>query len=404
MANALQPGSHGNCDAFISKVSTLGGIAINPAGLVFPAQSVGVTSPQQSVTIANTNDTASVSISSIVISGDFAQTNNCPPVLAAGANCTVNVTFDPTAAGIRKGTNTVSDNAPGSPQIINLTGSTSTLTLSASTLSFGTQTVGLASAAQTVRVTNTGTTTITVSSIAASGDFAETNNCGTSLPAGTNCTISITYTPSAAGQSFGAVTISDNAPRQPAKHIADGYGRWATSGFYDGRHTPAATVPAGSSALLAVTITPVGGFSQLSLGLHGLAGGSELLVLGRSCRAHGADRCSSSRHHRRPHNPAAGDWPRSPKHAGESQADIFRSARTGSAIALGCAFAPAAVDCSFRDGGCADVGVGGMRRRPSRGSGWHTCRVTSGGRGGNLRVAQAFGDHHFAGAIAFNGF
>jgi hypothetical protein len=150
-ANPEQPGPGGNCDAFVSKVSTVGGIAINPAGLVFSAQSIGVTSGQQTLTITNTNDTASVAISNIAISGDFAQTNNCPASLTAGANCTVFVTFHPTASGLRKGAISVTDNAPGSPQVINLTGSTSTIMLSAPSLSFGTQTVGITSTLRQLR-------------------------------------------------------------------------------------------------------------------------------------------------------------------------------------------------------------------------------------------------------------
>ena len=44
LSNPLQSNPGGNCDAFISKVSILNGIALNPAGLVFPAQSLGTTS------------------------------------------------------------------------------------------------------------------------------------------------------------------------------------------------------------------------------------------------------------------------------------------------------------------------------------------------------------------------
>jgi hypothetical protein len=275
LANPEQPGPGGNCDAFISKVSTIGGIAINPGGLTFAAQSIGVTSPQQTVTITNTNDTAAVAISGITATGDFNQTNNCPASLSAGATCTLIVTFHPTAAGIRKGTIAVTDNAPGSPQVINLTGSTSSVTLSASSLTYGTQTVGINSTVQSVTLTNSGTTTLTIASISGSGDFAETNSCGSSLPAGANCVINVTFKPTAPGQSLGAITISDNAPGSPRSILLTGTGVGQTTDFALTAQPPTSTVPAGKTATYTLTITPVGGFSNnVGLTCSGLPAGA----------------------------------------------------------------------------------------------------------------------------------
>ncbi|HWF40342.1 MAG TPA: SBBP repeat-containing protein [Candidatus Acidoferrales bacterium] len=279
LANPEQPGPGGNCDAFVSKVSTIGGIAVNPAGLVFPAQSIGVTSQQQSVTITNTNDTGSVSISGITVTGanagDFVQTNNCPATLTAGATCNIFVTFHPTVAGVRKGSISVTDNATGSPQVINLTGSTSTITLSASSLTFGTQTVGLASTPQAVTLTNIGTTSLTISSITGSGDFSQTNTCGTSLPGGANCVISVTYKPAAPGQSLGAITISDNAPGSPQSILLTGTGVGQLTDFALAAQPPTSTVPAGKTATYTLTLTPVGGFSSnVGLTCSGLPAGA----------------------------------------------------------------------------------------------------------------------------------
>ena len=254
LANPEQPAPGGNCDAFVSKVSTIGGIAVNPAGLVFPAQSIGVTSQQQTVTITNTNDAASVSISGVTVgganAGDFAQTNNCAPTLTAGATCNIFVTFHPTVAGIREGAISVADNATGSPQVITLTGSTSTITLSASGLMFGTQTVGILSTPQAVTLTNIGSTALTISSITGSGDFSETNTCGTSLPGGTNCVISVIYKPAAPGQSMGAITISDNAPGSPQTILLTGTGMGQLTDFALAAQPPTSTVPAGKTATI----------------------------------------------------------------------------------------------------------------------------------------------------------
>src|SRR6266700_1364920 len=50
-------------------------------------------------------------------------------------------------------------------------------------------------AARSVRLTNTGNGPLNISSISASGDFAQTNTCGTSVAAGAQCTVSVTFTP-----------------------------------------------------------------------------------------------------------------------------------------------------------------------------------------------------------------
>src|ERR1019366_5227637 len=185
----------------IAKVSILPGIELNPAGLVFPAQSLNTTSQSQTVTLTNGDNPQT--ISSIAIFGtnatDFAETTTCGSSLTVGATCTITVSFTPTAAGIRKASVVITDSAPGSPHVVNLTGNTSTVTLSASSLSFGFQQVGIPSSHQAVTVTNSGTTSLTISNISASGDFSESDNCTKAalLPT-TNGVINVTFTPSAA--------------------------------------------------------------------------------------------------------------------------------------------------------------------------------------------------------------
>src|SRR6202008_3908286 len=98
---------------------------LNPTGLSFGNQNVGKTSGAKGIQLKNTGN-AALTISSIAITGtnatDFAQTNNCPGSLAAGAQCNINVTFTPTAFGTRAASVSISDNALGSPQTANLTG------------------------------------------------------------------------------------------------------------------------------------------------------------------------------------------------------------------------------------------------------------------------------------------
>jgi Protein of unknown function (DUF1573)/Beta-propeller repeat len=85
-----------------------------------------------------------------------------------------------------------------------------TTTVTPSSLSFGMQTEGTSSAAQQVTLTNLGTAPLAISSISATGDFAESNDCGASLEIATPCVIQVSFTPTAAGYRRGQLTIVDN--------------------------------------------------------------------------------------------------------------------------------------------------------------------------------------------------
>jgi len=91
--------------------------------------------------------------------------------------------------------------------------------LSPPTLGFGNQTVGFPSSAQTAVLSNSGSKTLTISSIAIagpqSGDYQQTNACGTSLPPGADCFIKVVFSPQAAGTRTAAVQVTDNAANSP---------------------------------------------------------------------------------------------------------------------------------------------------------------------------------------------
>jgi len=198
-------------------------------------QGVHTTGIPQTVKVTNSGTTA-LTISSIKVTGadvgDFSQTNNCPSSLAAGASCTLSVSFTPIASGTRSGAITLTDNAGTGSQDIVLSGtgigSGSAVSLSTANLSFGNQTVGTTSAVQTVTLTNSGVATLTFSFLQVQGlnsnDFTQTNNCPTSLAVGASCTITVTFTPSASGTRSGNVTFSDNASDSPETLILSGSG------------------------------------------------------------------------------------------------------------------------------------------------------------------------------------
>jgi hypothetical protein len=217
-ASPIQATTGGGYDAFVAKLAelTFPAVTLSPTTLPFAEQPVGTSSTPQTLTLNNNGD-ALLTITSLVISGNYAQTNTCGSSVAAGTNCTIDVTFTPTAAGTRTGTVTITDDAVGSPRVVLLTGTgvAPNVALSRTSVTFGNQGVGTTSASQTVTLANTGNAPLAISSVAISGDFAETNTCGASVAASASCDISVTFTPTTTGTRTGTLTITDDATGSP---------------------------------------------------------------------------------------------------------------------------------------------------------------------------------------------
>jgi hypothetical protein len=167
---------------------------------------------------------APLTISSISTVGDFRESDTCGNAIAAAASCTMSVVFTPSVSGERTGSIAIADSSAGSPHMIALTGSGAVpgVTLSPASLSFPNQAVGSASPPQTVTLTNDGSGDLLVDRISTTGDFSQTNTCGTDVPSAPNptasnnvCTISIIFAPTAVGARTGTLSIADNALGSP---------------------------------------------------------------------------------------------------------------------------------------------------------------------------------------------
>jgi hypothetical protein len=191
------------------------GVTVAPSALSFGSVATGTTSAAQTVTVSNPTSSAA-SVSSISVSGDFTQTNTCGSSIAANGSCTVSVKFAPTVTGTRTGSLTV--NAGGVTNTVSLTGTGTApgpvLNAAPASLSFARTVVGSTAAAQTVTVTNSGTTAATVSGVTVSGDFSQTNNCS-SIAVGGSCTVTVTFKPTASGTRTGTLTVTSNANNSP---------------------------------------------------------------------------------------------------------------------------------------------------------------------------------------------
>lgn len=177
-------------------------------------------------TLSNSGD-ATLTVSSITTTSPYGffqggaaggANNNCTSI-PAGGSCGLYATFSPLLVGPATGLMTIVDNASGSPHVIRLfgtgvSGGINAIGVSSVALNFGSQATGTTSAVKTITVTNTGPGTVTISSVTSSGDFA-VSGCVTSLAPAAACTISATFTPTAAGSRSGSIVIVHNAANSP---------------------------------------------------------------------------------------------------------------------------------------------------------------------------------------------
>ena len=132
---------------------TLAGTGMGPTvslsgPMTFSALMVGSTSGAQTVTLTNMGY-SKLTFSGITISGPFAiaatgTTCAAAKSVAATATCTVAVTFTPTSGGSAAGSLSFSDNAPGSPHTVALSGTGEDFTFAAPSGSSATVTPGQA--------------------------------------------------------------------------------------------------------------------------------------------------------------------------------------------------------------------------------------------------------------------
>ncbi len=211
--------------------------SLSSSGLDFSA-APGNTSAAQNATMTNTGTGSMIILSDSITgtdAGDFTKTTDtcAGATLAHNQSCSVSLTFTAPSMGTFNAALNFTDIAPHSPQSVSLTGTGAqpgpVASLSTNSLTFQPVPVGSAST-QPVTLSNTGTNSLALSAITVSGYFAQTNNCGTSLTAGANCTINVTFQPRGPGASTGALTVSDNASGSPQTVALNGTGVVFTAG------------------------------------------------------------------------------------------------------------------------------------------------------------------------------
>ncbi|HEX8816885.1 MAG TPA: FG-GAP-like repeat-containing protein [Terriglobales bacterium] len=225
LATSDDSGEPGNVSILLQGIIPAAGLS--PTSLSFGSQVVGTTSNPQPITLTNGGG-KTLDITSITSSLNFPQSNNCPSTLPPNGQCTINVTFTPGKIGAFKRALTIRDNAPTSPQTVPLTGLGTLVTLSPSGLGFGNQQIGTTSPPQTATLINYGVNALTIHGIHITGgqarNFAQTNNCGTSVPAQSSCSINVTFTPLGKGSRSATLEVLDSDPSSPQTVALGGKG------------------------------------------------------------------------------------------------------------------------------------------------------------------------------------
>lgn len=197
----------------VSGNGILGNVVLAPASVNFGIRGVLLPTPAQTVVLTN-GSSGSLTGIAVSITGSFSQSSGCATVLAAGATCAVQVTFDPTAAGAASGMLTVATANAGTMQVPLLgTGVNFTFSPSSST---------------TVSLSNGDTARYTLDLAPANGSAGTVSFSCTNLPPDTTCTVQPTTAPLTAPAAI-IVTVATGvapAPQTQLRKAGLGWGPW----------------------------------------------------------------------------------------------------------------------------------------------------------------------------------
>jgi hypothetical protein len=228
---------------------------LTPLSLDFGGQIIATASAPQTITLSDNTQSTLSGIQIQSSNPDFMFTKTCGATLAAGESCAIRVVFEPHAAGAESGIITEEDSSRTQQVLMTGIGYLPNITLTPASLDFGVVGLQVLPAAQTLRLTNGSSGILTGISIAMSGPFTETNNCGTSLGPNVTCTVSVEFSPTTGGSQSGTATVI-SAYSAPMIAQLTGSG----IGFQLSPTSPTSqTVSSGNAASYSLELTPVNG-------------------------------------------------------------------------------------------------------------------------------------------------
>jgi hypothetical protein len=207
-------------------------LTFSASSLNFGILQIGLTSATKTITVKNVSS-HSVNFTSITSTGEFPMSNTCPAypsTLNAGQNCTITVSFEPTAVGTRTGVVTLKDNSPGSPtQAIALTGigATNAITPLPASLVFPNTLPGTTSLPLSITLYNDGSAAVNNIALKispADGTFTQSNKCPSTLNPNSSCVIQVYFTPPSSGTFPATLVVTDSDSSSPQTASLSGVG------------------------------------------------------------------------------------------------------------------------------------------------------------------------------------
>ena len=195
-------------------------LTLVPSTLTFSTILAGTTSAAQSVSVMNSG-AAALTVSSVALTGanpgDFTFGNGCAAAVPVTASCTIAVTFSPLAGGQRTAQLLLTDNAPGSPHTVSLTGG--------ATNPFVLSTSGSASPAATITAGSTAQFSMQLSTALGVSGSVQLQCSG--VPQSATCSIPAsvaisggTITPFTVAVATAAAGVSPGSPDSPGSPAA----------------------------------------------------------------------------------------------------------------------------------------------------------------------------------------
>jgi hypothetical protein len=188
-----------------------------PSSVAFGTVSAGV-NYNETVLLSNVGS-VDVTVTQVIASGSgFAVSPfSLPLTLTAGQSASLAVAFDSTTPGGASGALAVTSNATGSPTSIGLSATVAAtavqLSANSSSVSFGNSTVGV-STVQDITLTNTGNSTVSISSISAGNpEFTVSGTPNVTLAPNQSVSVALNFDPTAAGPATGTLLVTSNAPQ-----------------------------------------------------------------------------------------------------------------------------------------------------------------------------------------------
>ncbi|MBI3485004.1 MAG: choice-of-anchor D domain-containing protein [Acidobacteria bacterium] len=221
VVNSNAPGSPHNI--YLSGTGAGAGVlTLLPTSLNFGNIKLGTSSAPQQSQLTNTGSGA-LAILGISVAGytivEFPKTTTCGNSLAAGASCSVSVTFTPSDLGTFAAAIHIDTDAVVSPTLIGLAGvGVGGVPSVSGGASFGNQAVNVTSAPQSITLTNVGDMDLVISAVAVTNNssiFSQANNCVGTLAPTASCTINVTFTPLGSLHYTGLLSITHDSYSSP---------------------------------------------------------------------------------------------------------------------------------------------------------------------------------------------